>query len=101
MPDAIAATIKLMEAGRSELSINCAYNLGGMSITPDQVYREIRKEIPDFTISYRPDFRQDIADTWPRSVDDSVARRDWGFEQNYKLDRMSEIMLKEIRNKLK
>ena len=101
MPDAIAATVKLMEASRSDLSINCAYNLGGMSITPDQVYREIRKEIPGFKITYRPDFRQDIADTWPQSVDDSLARKDWGFEQNYNLERMSVIMLKEIRNKLK
>lgn len=101
MPDAIQATIKLMEARRSELSINCAYNLGGMSITPDQVYKEIRKEIPGFTISYHPDFRQDIADTWPQSVDDSLARKDWGFKQNYDLERMSGIMLKEIRNKLK
>jgi nucleoside-diphosphate-sugar epimerase len=101
MPDAIHATIKLMEASRSDLSINSAYNVGGMSITPDQVYREIRKEIPEFKISYLPDFRQDIADTWPQCVDDSLARKDWGFEQNYNLERMSAIMLKEIRNKLK
>jgi len=101
MPDAIQATIKLMEAPRSNLSINCAYNLGGMSITPDQVYAEIKKEIPDFSISYVSDFRQDIADTWPQSVDDSLATKDWGFEQNYDLERMSKIMLKEIRHKLK
>ena len=101
MPDAIQATIKLMEAPRSELCINCAYNLGGMSITPDQVYREILKEVPDFTITYEPDFRQAIADTWPQSVDDSRASKDWGFKQSYDLERMSKIMLKEIRNKLK
>ncbi len=101
MPDAIAATVRLMEASRSDLSINCAYNLGGMSITPDQVYSEIRKEIPGFKISYRPDFRQEIADTWPQSVDDSLARNDWGFKQNYDLELMSGIMLKEIKNKLK
>jgi nucleoside-diphosphate-sugar epimerase len=101
MPDAIQATIKLMEARRSDLSISCAYNLGGMSLTPDQLYREILKEIPGFTISYHPDFRQDIAYTWPQSVDDSRAREDWGFKQNYSLERMSAIMLKEIRNKLK
>jgi nucleoside-diphosphate-sugar epimerase len=101
MPDAIQATIQLMEAERSALSIHSAYNLGGMSITPGQVYREIRKEIPDFRISYKPDFRQAIAQTWPQSVDDSRARRDWGFEQNYDLERMTRIMLQEIRNKLK
>jgi len=101
MPDAIQATIQLMEAERSSLSIHSAYNLGGMSITPDQVYQEIRKEIPDFSISYKPDFRQAIADTWPLSVDDSLAGKDWGFEQNYDLERMTGIMLKEIRNKLK
>jgi nucleoside-diphosphate-sugar epimerase len=101
MPDAIQATIQLMETERSNLSIHSAYNLGGMSITPDQVYREIRKEIPGFTISYNPDFRQAIADTWPQSLDDSQARKEWGFKQNYNLERMTAIMLKEIRNKLK
>jgi len=101
MPDAIQATIQLMEAERSQLSIHSAYNLGGMSITPDQVYREIRKEIPDFAISYKPDFRQAIADTWPQSVDDSQASNDWGFKQNYDLEKMTGIMLSEIRNKLK
>ena len=101
MPDAIQATIQLMETERLQLSIHSAYNLGGMSITPDQVYREIRKEIPGFTISYKPDFRQAIADTWPQSVDDSLASKDWGFKQNYDLEKMTGIMLKEIRNKLK
>jgi nucleoside-diphosphate-sugar epimerase len=100
MPDAIQATIQLMEAERSKLSINCAYNLGGMSITPDQVYREILKEIPEFSMTYKPDFRQAIADTWPQSVDDSLAREDWDFKQNYDLEKMTGIMLKEIRNKL-
>jgi nucleoside-diphosphate-sugar epimerase len=101
MPDAIQATIQLMEAQRLRLSVHSAYNLGGMSITPDQIYREIRKEIPDFRISYSPDFRQAIADTWPQSVDDSTAREEWGFQQNYDLERTTGIMLREIRNKLK
>jgi nucleoside-diphosphate-sugar epimerase len=90
-----------MEAKRSKLSVHGAYNLGGMSITPDQLSSEIRKNIPGFTISYKPDFRQAIADTWPQSVDDSLARDDWGFKQNFNLERMTGIMLKEIRNKLK
>jgi nucleoside-diphosphate-sugar epimerase len=101
MPDAIHATIQLMETKRSKLSIHSAYNIGGMSITPDQVYREIRKELPGFTISYKPDFRQAIAETWPQSVDDSLARNDWGFKQNFNLEKMTGIMLKEIRHKLK
>jgi nucleoside-diphosphate-sugar epimerase len=101
MPDAIQATIQLMEAERSKLSIHSAYNLGGMSLTPDQVYREIRKELPGFSISYNPDFRQAIAETWPQSVDDSLARNDWGFKQNFDLGKMTGIMLNEIRKKLK
>jgi len=101
MPDAIQATIQLMEAERSRLSVHSAYNLGGMSLTPDQLAREIRKELPRFTVSYTPDFRQAIADTWPQSVDDSLAHKDWGFKQNYNLERMTRIMLKEIQDKLK
>ena len=100
MPDAIRATIELMEAERDKLSSYCSYNLGGFSITPDDAYREIKKHIPDFTISYHPDFRQAIADSWPKSVDDSIARQEWGFHHDYDLQAMSEIMLKEIQNKI-
>jgi len=100
MPDAIQATIKLMEADRSKLSIHSSYNLGGMSLTPAQIHQEIKKQVPGFTIGYRPDFRQAIADTWPHSVDDTIAQVDWGFKQTYDLERMSGIMLKEIQNKL-
>ena len=101
MPDAIQATINLMEADRSSLTIHSSYNLGGMSVTPEEMFIEIRKHIPEFTISYNPDFRQAIADTWPHSVDDSISRVDWGFEQTYDLEKMTGIMLKEIRKKLK
>jgi len=100
MPDAIQATIQLMEADRSKLSIHSSYNLGGMSLTPAQIHQEIKKQVPGFTIGYRPDFRQAIADTWPHSVDDTIAQVDWGFKQTYDLERMSGIMLKEIQNKL-
>jgi nucleoside-diphosphate-sugar epimerase len=100
MPDAIRATIQLMEADRSKLSIHSSYNLGGMSLTPVQMHQEIVKQVPEFIIGYKPDFRQAIADTWPHSVDDTIARMDWGFKQTYDLERMSEIMLKEIQNKL-
>jgi len=101
MPDAIQATIRLMEADRSKLTIHSSYNLGGMSITPARLHREIKKHIPAFTVRYNPDFRQAIADTWPHSVDDTIARVDWGFEQTYDLEKMTGIMLKEVRNKLK
>ena len=89
-----------MEARRSKLSIHTAYNLGGISVTPGKIYQEIKKHLPDFQINYKPDFRQAIADSWPQSIDDSVAKEDWGCKYDYDLEKMSELMLKEIRNKL-
>ncbi|MFC2129342.1 NAD-dependent epimerase/dehydratase family protein [Bacteroidota bacterium] len=100
MPDAIKATIDLMEAERSKLTIHSSYNLGGFSITPEEVSAEIKKHIPEFEITYNPDFRQHIADSWPQSVDDTIAKMDWGFSYEYDLKKMSAIMLKEIRKKL-
>ena len=99
MPDAIKGTIDLMEAERSKLTIHSSYNLGGFSTTPEQITAEIRKHIPDFSISYNPDFRQQIAESWPQSVDDTVARMDWGYETKYNLEKMTGIMLEEIRKK--
>jgi nucleoside-diphosphate-sugar epimerase len=101
MPDAIQATIQLMEAKRNKLSVHTSYNLGGFSITPKDIFKEIKKHITDFKITYKEDFRQAIADTWPKSVDDTVARRDWKFSYNYNLEKTTTIMLKEIRKKLK
>ena len=100
MPDAIKATIQLMEADRSRLTIHSSYNIGGMSITPAQLHKEIQKQIPGFSIRYNPDFRQAIADSWPQSVDDTIAQVDWVFEQKYDLEMMTKIMLNEIKNKL-
>ena len=74
MPDAIKATIDLMEADKSKISIHNSYNLGGFSVTPEEINKEIKKHIPGFKISYKTDFRQAIADSWPESVDDSMAR---------------------------
>ncbi|MDF1572588.1 MAG: NAD-dependent epimerase/dehydratase family protein [Bacteroidales bacterium] len=99
MPDAIKGTIDLMEAERSKLTIHSSYNLGGFSTTPEQITAEIRKHIPDFAISYNPDFRQQIAESWPQSVDDTVTRMDWGYETKYDLEKMTGIMLEEIRKK--
>ncbi len=100
MPDAIKATIDLMEADLDKLSVHSAYNLGGMSITPRDIHSEIRKQLPDFKISYSPDFRQVIAETWPQSIDDSISARDWGCSYSYDLESMTEIMLEEISKKL-
>lgn len=100
MDDAIKATIDLMEADESKLSLRSSYNVGGMSFTPKEVAASIKKHIPDFQIEYEPDFRQAIADSWPASIDDSVARRDWGLSDKFALDSMTEVMLSEIRKKL-
>ncbi|MDM9630168.1 NAD-dependent epimerase/dehydratase family protein [Robiginitalea aurantiaca] len=93
MSDAIEATLKLMDAPATALSVRTSYNLGGISFTPAELANSIRTYIPDFEISYEPDFRQEIADSWPESVDDSKAREDWGWEPRYDLDRTAREML--------
>jgi len=100
MPDAIKAAINIMEADKSRISVHNSYNIGGVSVTPGDIYREIKKHIPEFKISYKPDFRQAIADSWPQSVDDSVARKDWGYYFSYDLEKMTKIMLEEISRKI-
>lgn len=99
MPDAIKATIQLMETEANKLSVEDSYNVGGMSFCPDDVFKAIKKEMPDFTITYQPDFRQAIANSWPQSIDDSIAQRDWGLNYQYDLDAMTKVMLKEIKKK--
>jgi len=93
MPDAIRATIEVMEAPANRLSVRTSYNLAGMSFTPDEVAHSIRREVPDFKIKYKPDFRQAIADSWPASTDDSKARLDWGWKPEFDLSRMTTDML--------
>lgn len=100
MDDAIKATIQLMEADSDKLSLHSSYNVGGMSFTPKDVAEAIQKHQPDFRITYEPDFRQAIADSWPASIDDSVARKDWGLNDLFNLERMTEVMLTEIKKKL-
>jgi nucleoside-diphosphate-sugar epimerase len=99
MPDAIRATIELMEAPADKISIRTSYNISGMSFSPKEIAAEIKKHIPDFTISYKPDYRQAIADSWPQSIDDSVARRDWGWKEEYDLEAMTLDMLSNLQNK--
>lgn len=100
MDDAIAATIKLMNADSSKFSLRSSYNVGGMSFTPKDVAAAIKKHIPEFEITYKPDFRQAIADSWPASIDDQVARKDWGLSDKFNLDSMTELMLTEITKKI-
>lgn len=96
MPDAIRGTIELMEAPAEKISVRSGYNFAGFSFSPAELAAEIKKTIPDFAISYEPDFRQAIAESWPQSIDDSVARKDWGWKPEYDLERMAKDMLVNI-----
>lgn len=97
MPDAIRATIELMEAPAEKISIRTSYNISSMSFSPKEIAAEISKHIPDFKMSYQPDYRQAIADSWPQSIDDSVARRDWGWKEDFDLAGMTGDMLVNLR----
>ena len=93
MPDAIKATIELMEAPKESISIRHSYNIASMSFSPKEIAAEIQKIIPDFKISYKKDYRQTIANSWPQSIDDSVARKDWNWKHEYDLKSMTQDML--------
>jgi nucleoside-diphosphate-sugar epimerase len=97
MDDAIRATLELMEADAKKIKVRSAYNLAAMSFDPAEMARSIQKHIPDFTIDYAPDFRQDIADSWPKSIDDSDAQRDWDWQPEFDLDRTTETMLENLK----
>lgn len=97
MPDALAATLSLMDAPAENVKIRSSYNVAGMSFTPDEMSKSIQTYIPHFNISYSPDYRQQIADSWPKSIDDSVAAADWGWKPAYDLNKMTEDMLKNLR----
>lgn len=99
MDDAIQATIQLMEAPTENIKIRSSYNLGGVSFDPEEIATSIKKYISDFTIDYAPDFRQDIADSWPNSIDDSKAQEDWDWKHSFDLHKMTETMLKNLREK--
>jgi nucleoside-diphosphate-sugar epimerase len=93
MPDAIRATIELMEAPADKIKVRTSYNLAAMSFSPVEIAAEIKKHIPGFTVSYNPDSRQDIANSWPQSIDDTSARADWGWKHDYDLPKMTQDML--------
>lgn len=93
MDDAIRATIEIMHAPSEQIKIRGSYNVSGMSFNPAEIAEEIKKHIPEFKISYNPDFRQAIADSWPQSIDDAHARTDWGWKEQYDLKGLVENML--------
>jgi nucleoside-diphosphate-sugar epimerase len=97
MDDAIRATIEIMQAPSESIKIRSSYNLAGVSFTPKEIAAEIKNHIPDFTISYQPDFRQKIADSWPASIDDTAAQKDWNWKHNFDLASMTVEMLENLR----
>jgi nucleoside-diphosphate-sugar epimerase len=97
MPDAIRATIELMQADASKITVRSSYNISSMSFSPAEIAAEIKKHRPDFTIDYKDDSRQQIANSWPRSIDDSQAQNDWGWKPEYDLQRMTQDMLVNIK----
>ena len=99
MPDALKATLDLMHAPADKIKIRSSYNLAAMSFSPAKIAASIRKYIPEFRIAYAPDYRQDIADSWPQSIDDSCARQDWNWAPAYNLDTMTADMLENLRQR--
>jgi nucleoside-diphosphate-sugar epimerase len=99
MEDALNATIQLMQADSKDVKIRNGYNLAAMSFTPKEMASEIKKHIPDFEITYKPDFRQEIADSWPNSIDDSQARKDWNWQHKFDLKTMTEDILKSLKKR--
>lgn len=100
MPDAIRATIELMEADAKNISVRTSYNISGMSFSPKEITKEIKNHIPEFETSYEPDYRQAIAESWPQSIDDSVARKDWKWKPAYDLNNMTSDMLQNMKKSL-
>jgi nucleoside-diphosphate-sugar epimerase len=100
MPDCVRATLMLMDAPFEDLEHHADFNLAALSFSPEELAAEIRKHIPAFEVEYKPDYRQDIADSWPRTIDDSAARQEWGWCPSYDLSAMVEDMLEALRSKL-
>jgi len=99
MNDAIRATIQIMQAPKEQIKIRSSYNLSAISFTPKEIAAEIKKHIPEFSITYNPDFRQKIANSWPSSIDDSRAREDWKWQHEFDLGKMTQVMLENLRKK--
>ncbi len=101
MEDAINGTLQLMDAPSEKVKNRMSYNFSAISFSPKDIAEEVKKHIPDFQVKYEPDFRQAIADSWPKSIDDSFARSDWGWKHEYDLPKMVEVMLENLKEKLK
>jgi nucleoside-diphosphate-sugar epimerase len=99
MPDAIRATMELMEAPIDNIKTRTSYNISGMSFSPKEIAAEIKKHIPEFAIDYKPDYRQAIAESWPQSIDDSIANQDWGWKAKFDLSAMTKDMLENLQIK--
>ncbi|OFY66392.1 MAG: NAD-dependent epimerase [Bacteroidetes bacterium RIFCSPLOWO2_02_FULL_36_8] len=97
MSDAIRATLQLMESDPQKLSVRSSYNISAMSFSPSEIYHEIKKHFPDFLCTFKPDFRQQLADSWPKSIDDSIARRDWNWKHEFDLEKMVADMILNLR----
>ena len=97
MEDAIRATLEIMHAPKESIKIRGSYNLSGISFSPKDIANEIKKHLPDFTISYKPDFRQAIADSWPKSINDQEARKDWAWKEKYDLPKLVTNMLENLK----
>ena len=99
MEDAVKATIQLMQTNAKNVKIRTGYNLAAMSFTPEEIALEIKQHIPEFKISYQPDSRQQIANSWPESIDDSKARKDWNWQHTYNLSSMTFEIIKNLKKK--
>ena len=99
MEDAINATLNIMSAESENIKIRSSYNLSAISFTPQEIFESIKNHIPEFSITYKPDFRQAIADSWPSSIDDSQARKDWNWKHNFNLEKMTKEMLLQLKKK--
>ncbi|QXP51369.1 MULTISPECIES: NAD-dependent epimerase/dehydratase family protein [unclassified Cellulophaga] len=97
MDDAIRATIDIMETPAEKIKIRSSYNLAAMSFNPSEIAKSIRQHIPEFKISYAPDFRQQIADSWPSSINDNKAQEDWGWKPSFDLEKTTQEMLKNLK----
>ena len=96
--DCICGTIKLMEAPSNRITVRTSYNFSAISFSPEELYREIKKHLPTLNVTYRPDYRQKIADSWPRSIDDKQARKDWGWKPEFTLEKMTKEMIKNLKH---
>jgi len=97
MEDAVDATIQLMQTDSKNVKNRTGYNLTAMSFTPEEIALEIKKHIPEFKISYAPDARQQIADSWPETIDDSEARKDWNWKHTHNLSSMTEEIIRNLK----